>query len=160
MHRLLGVRTFAGCRVPLAVSVFDVYSRATRVVDDGDLAAAICASCAVPGLFHPVAIDGRPCLDGGILDRPGLVGMPEREPRVLFHHLLSRSPWRRRRGTGPDEVPIPLREGMVTLVLEDLPRSGPFRLHEGRRALKVAREATRRALDRPIDAGLVRLRAD
>jgi hypothetical protein len=34
-----------------------------------------------------------------------------------------------------------------------LPRSGPFKLHEGRRAFRVAREATKRALDRTVADG-------
>jgi NTE family protein len=51
---------------------------------------------------------------------------------------------------------VPRRDALVTLVLEGLPRSGPFRLEEGRRAMALAREATERALERPIDGGLVR----
>jgi NTE family protein len=46
---------------------------------------------------------------------------------------------------------------MVTLVIEGLPRSGPFRLDAGRRALEQAREATKRALDAPILDGVVRV---
>ncbi len=146
---LLSVRTFDRCRVPAAVSVFDVLTRTTRVLDAGDVAPAICASCAVPFLFHPVRIGGRAYLDGGILDRPGLAGMPASETRVLFHHIASRSPWRTK-----NEVPT--RKGMLTFMIEGLPRSGPFRLHEGRRAFRVAREATKRALERPMnDSALV-----
>jgi NTE family protein len=104
-------------------------------------------------MFHPVWIEGRAYLDGGVLDRPGLEGMPESEERVLFHHIHSRSPWRTK---GDNQ--IPKRKGMVTLVLEDLPRSGPFKLDEGRRAYRVAKEATKRALDARIPAdGIVRI---
>ncbi|MDF2698052.1 MAG: hypothetical protein K0S65_6435 [Labilithrix sp.] len=141
---LLAVQSFEACRVPAAVSVFDVVTRKTRVIDAGDVAPAICASCAVPVLFHPVRIGGRAYLDGGILDRPGLAGMPTSEPRVLFHHIASRSPWRTKNE-------IPSRAGMLTFAIDGLPRSGPFRLHEGRRAYRVAREATKRALERPVN---------
>jgi len=109
------------------------------------------ASCAVPALFHPVWIDRRAYWDGGILDRPGLAGIPAGE-RVLFHHIASLSPWRTR-------LSVPRRAGMITLVIDGLPRSGPFRLDAGRRALELAREATLRALDAPIVDGLVRLAA-
>jgi NTE family protein len=143
MRRLLTKPTFDGCRVPAAVSVFDVRTRRTQVLDAGEIAPAICASCAVPVLFHPVRIGGRPYLDGGILDRPGLAGMPESEPRVLFHHIASRSPWRTKNE-------MPSRRGMLTFVIDGLPRSGPFKLDEGRRAYRVARDATRRALERPV----------
>jgi NTE family protein len=140
---LLTVRSFDACRVPAAVSVFDVFRRETRVIESGDVAPAICASCAVPFLFHPVRIGKRSYLDGGILDRPGLAGMPETEPRVLFHHIGSRSPWRTKNE-------IPTRSGMLTFVIDGLPRAGPFRLHEGRRAYQAARIATKRALDRSV----------
>jgi NTE family protein len=153
LPRLLPQRTFDQGRAPAAVSVFEVRSRKTRVLDSGEIAAAIHASCAVPFMFHPVWIEGRAYLDGGVLDRPGLEGMPASQERVLFHHIHSRSPWR----TKGDNV-IPTRKGMVTLVLSDLPRSGPFRLDEGRRAYRVAKEATKRALDRRIpDDGIVRV---
>ncbi len=152
LERLLPTRSFAATRVPAAVSVFDVRTRRTRVLDTGDVASAIRASCAVPLLFHPVSIAGRAYLDGGILDRPGLMGMPEREPRVLFHHIASKSAWR-------TKLEVPRREGMVTVMLEDLPRSGPFKLAEGRRAFHAARTAMRRALDEPIEDRVVIARA-
>lgn len=148
LERLLPQPGFDACRVPAAVSVFDVRSRSTRVLDSGALTVAIQASCAVPILFHPVAIGGRSYLDGGILDRPGLAGMPASEPRVLFHHILSKSPWRAK-------LEMPRRPGMVTVVLEGLPRSGPFRLEAGRAAFRAAREATLRALDETIVDGAV-----
>lgn len=147
--RLVGNHSFQTCRVPAALSVFEVRSRSTRVLQTGDVASAIHASCAVPLLFHPVRIDGRSYLDGGILDRPGLIGMPKEEPRVLFHHIASKSVWRR-------ELEAPRRPGMVTVVLDGLPRSGPFRLEEGRRAFRQARLAMRRALDQTIAGDLVR----
>lgn len=148
MEGLISARTFEACRVPAAVSVFDVGTRKTRVLDGGDVAPAICASCAVPVLFQPVRIGGRSYLDGGILDRPGLAGMPASEPRVLYHHIASRSPWR-------TKLEMPSRPGMLTLAIDGLPRSGPFRLHEGRRAYRAARDATKRALERPVTDSVV-----
>lgn len=150
LETMLPTRAFEQCRVPAAVSVFDVRTRSTHVIAHGALAPALTASCAVPGLFHPVRLGGRAYLDGGVLDRPGLMGMPPSMPRVLFHHIASKSPWRR-------ALTTPTRPGMVTLVLENLPRSGPFKLHEGRRAYAAARTAVQRALDRPIVAGVVNL---
>lgn len=149
MAGLLPARTFDACRVPVAVSVFDVLKAKTSVIDSGDVPTAISASCAVPFLFHPVRIAGRTYLDGGILDRPGLLGMPKSEPRLFFHHIASKSAWRLK-----NELP-PRRVGMFSLVIEDLPRSGPFRLEEGRRAFHAARKATKRALDKKVEDGIV-----
>src|SRR5262249_51228072 len=125
LEELLPVRTFAECRVPLAISVFDLLTRHTRVIERGPLVPAIQASCSVPLMFHPVRHAGRFIVDGGILDRPGLAGVPARE-RVLYHHLESRRPWRRAR-TGPGRD-VPHRAGLTGFVIEGLPRVNPFRL--------------------------------
>ena len=152
LEAMLPARTFETCRVPAAVSVFDIAARRTRVITRGALAPAICASCAVPGMFHPVRLDGRLLWDGGVADRPGLAGLSEMPAvegqRVLYHHIASRSPWRRF-GTG---MAIPRRPRMTTLVMDDLPRAGPFRLEAGRRAFEVARVLARVALRQPVDA--------
>lgn len=148
--------TFASCRARLALSVWDVLSRSTRVLDAGPVAPAIHASCALPGLFHPTWVEGRPLLDGGIADRPGLAGMPSGE-RVLFHHLAARSPWRR---AASASIAVPRRAGLVAVVVEGLPRVGPFRLPEGARAFHAAHAAMRRALDEPVAGDLVTVAAD
>ncbi|MBN2498687.1 MAG: patatin-like phospholipase family protein [Deltaproteobacteria bacterium] len=147
---LLPVERFADCRWPLALSVFDVLSRKTRVVRSGPLAPAVHASCALPLLFQPVWLGFRPCLDGGISDRHGLAGMPD-GGRLLYHHIASRSPWRR-----PDSpaLKLPSRSDTVSLVIEDLPRAGPFNLSAGRHAYLHALDAARRSLDLPLSFSL------
>lgn len=146
LERLLPVATFERCRLPLAVSVFDVLTRSTRVVRSGPLAPALRASCTVPLLFHPVWHEGRLLLDGGILDRPGLLDVGPEE-RVLYHHLASRSPWRRRNSP---QLAVPTRPNLTALVLPNLPRSGPFRLEHGPRAFDDAYRRTRSALDQSV----------
>jgi NTE family protein len=74
--------------------------------------------------------------------------MPDSEPRVLFHHIGSKSAWRMK-------LEVPRRPGMVTVVLEGLPRSGPFRVAAGREAFRAARAAMKRALDTKIADGVV-----
>jgi NTE family protein len=141
---MLGADVFERAPVRAALSAWDVRTRRTVVLDRGDLAQAICASCAFPVLLQPVRVGGRPMLDGGIADRPGHAGLDGRARRVLFHHLASRSPWRR------SEPAIPKRDGMVTVTLGGLPRLGPFRLARGAEAFDRAREATLRALEAPV----------
>ncbi len=152
LREMLPVGAFADCRVPVHISAFDIAGRRTSVIATGELAPAIRASCAVPGLFHPVWIERRAYWDGGILDRAGLAGLAP-DARVLFHHIASRSPWRSRTPA------VPRRPNMVTLVVDGLPRSGPFKLDAGRRALELARAATARALAAPIVDGVVRVAA-
>lgn len=155
LERLLPVRTFADCRIPVAFSVFEVATRRTRVVDRGELAPAIQASCSVPLLFHPVRHEGRLLYDGGILDRPGLAGVAASE-RVFYHHLTSRVPSVLARTMLQREAPE--RDGLVSLVLETLPRCDPFRLQEGRRAMAIAAQLMRAALDMPVVSDRVRVR--
>ncbi len=151
LREMLPTTSFAACRVPIRISVFDILARRTSILATGDLATAIRASCAVPAMFHPVWIDRRPYWDGGILDRAGIAGVPA--GRLLFHHIASRSPWR----LSSPLLDVPARADMVSLVVDNLPRSSPFRLDAGRRARLDARTATERALDQPIDRGLVRI---
>lgn len=145
LRAALPVTDVTACAVPVHISVYDILAQRTAVIERGDLPRAIRASCAVPAMFQPVWIDRRPYWDGGVLDRPGLAGMPP--GRTLFHHLASRSPWRR---PGAPSLALPRRTDLVSLVIADLPRSGPFKLDLGRRALELARAATARALDLPI----------
>ena len=148
LRAMLPVDRIEGGRVPAQISVFDILRRRTEVLRAGDLPTAIRASCCVPGLFHPVWIGRRPYWDGGILDRPGIAGIADGE-RLLFHHIASKSPWRR-----GDLIP-PSRREMTTLVIDELPRSGPTKLEQGRLAMKLAREATGRALDATLDASVL-----
>lgn len=150
---LLPVTRFARTRVPYATSVHEPLTGATHVLRSGELARAIHASCAVPFMFHPVRVGLRWYIDGGVSDRPGLLGMPTGE-RVLYHHLSSRSPWRRR---GSPALQLPDRTSLTSLVIEDVPRVGPFAMPRGRQAFEHAYRATQRALDRPLRDGVARV---
>jgi NTE family protein len=140
----LPVRTFEECPRPLAVSAYDLWARRTAVLREGALAPALHASCAVPILFQPVRIGRRSYLDGGVADRHGLAGLGAGE-RVLYHHLASRSPWRRR---GSPALRIPDLPSLRAIAIEGLPRLGPFRLERAAEAMERAAEATRLALSR------------
>lgn len=150
MRELLGEPTFASCRIPLAVSTYDVRRRVTHVIGSGPLVPAIVASCAVPFLFQPVRHEGRLLTDGGVADRAGIAGVSH-DARVLHHHLSSRSPWRR---AGSSALLPPRRPALVSLVLDALPRSGPHRLDAGVEAMAIAEDRARRALDAPLPFGL------
>jgi NTE family protein len=151
LESLLPRPTFARTRVPLAISVYEPLTRRTVVLDAGDIAAAIHASCAVPVMFHPVRIGARFYVDGGVADRPGLAGMPAGE-RVLYHHLMSRLS---RGSAAARRNVLPHRPGLTALTLEGLPRPHPFDLASGVRAMDMAYARTRAALERAVDGGVV-----
>lgn len=81
--------------VPLAVSVYERKTKQTHSYTEGDLPSLVSASCAVPFMFQPVSYQHNSYLDGGIKDRPGLHAVAAGE-RVFYHHIVSRSPWRRK----------------------------------------------------------------
>lgn len=127
---------------PLTVSVYDVLSRSTRTRSEGSLPLAVHASCCVPLMFEPVWAGRRLLLDGGIADRPGLHGVAA-GTRVFYHHIVSRSPWRRK---GSAALEVPKREGLMSLAIDGLPRVEPKQLHQGPVAFDAAYRATRDAL--------------
>jgi NTE family protein len=150
LERLLPVATFERCRLPLAVSAYDVGSRRTVVLRSGPLSPALHASCAVPLLFHPVRIGAGRYADGGVLDRHGLAGLGAGE-RVLYHHLTSRSPWRRRNSPA---LRIPELPSLRAVAIEGLPRLGPSRLARAAEAMERAADGMRAALCRAPEPAL------
>ncbi|MEZ6195579.1 MAG: patatin-like phospholipase family protein [Planctomycetota bacterium] len=136
LHRELGGLRLEDAAIPVAVSVCDWRGREVRALSRGCAARAAHASLAVPGVMHPVRVEGRLCVDGGWRDPYALVGAPA--TRVLVHDV------RRRRPEGP-----PLgRDRGRRLRQEDRPRFGPFSLHRAEHAWRVAREEASRLLDR------------
>ena len=145
------VRQLEDCPIPVTVSVYDVYARKTRTFSQGRLSDIIYASSAMPPLFQPLRINQRLFWDGGIKDRPGLAGVALGE-RVLYHHIASRSPWRR---TNSPALRMPERDNMVSLVIQNLPRVSPNQLARGPVAFNQARLATQQALDQPVGTPII-----
>lgn len=146
ISQIAPVQQIEKCPIPLTVSVYDILARQTVAVSQGPLAELVYASCAMPGFFQPVWINGRFYADGGIKDRPGLAGVADGE-RVFYHHIASRSPWRRKNSPS---LRVPQRDNMVTLAVPNLTRANPNRLENGRLAFAQAREALHRALESPV----------
>jgi NTE family protein len=64
LKRVLKVRTFEELRIPMAVTATDFISGEGVVFRSGQLIEPVRASCAYPGMFLPVQIDGRLLVDG------------------------------------------------------------------------------------------------
>lgn len=62
--RVLRVTAFEDLKIPLAVTATDFQTGEAAVFTTGPLVAPIRASCAYPGMFLPVEIDGRSYIDG------------------------------------------------------------------------------------------------
>lgn len=63
----LRISEFAQLNRPLAVVASDVDRRVPVVYNQGNLGVAVQASCAIPGRFAPVRINGRDVVDGDVL---------------------------------------------------------------------------------------------
>ena len=61
-------KTFDELSVPLQVVAADQWTREEVILGKGDVAGAVQASMAVPGLFKPVSMDGRFLVDGGLVN--------------------------------------------------------------------------------------------
>lgn len=63
-----GVTRFGELQIPLKVVASDFWNREQVVFEHGELAPAIEASIAIPGLFNPVKHNGRVLVDGGLVN--------------------------------------------------------------------------------------------
>lgn len=146
LRRMSPAARIEDCRIPVSVSAFDLLRFRVAAMKQGDFADVIYASCAVPFMFRPIRIGRGYFVDGGVADRPGLAGVPP-GTRVFYHHIATRSPWRRANSSA---LRVPERSNMISLVVRDLPRPGPNALELGREAWEMSRAALRQALDRPV----------
>ena len=64
LSSILKVKTFEELRIPLAVTATDFSTGDGVVFDSGSLIEPVRASCAYPGMFSPVKINGRWLVDG------------------------------------------------------------------------------------------------
>lgn len=147
LREVLPVTSIENLPTPWACSVWSLRSRRTVVLDRGDAVRAIRASAAFPGMFQPVRIADDYFLDGGIADRPGFEGLAPQE-RTLYHHLSTRSPWRRK---GQLTHPF-VDEHTFILDLGAFRRLSPFSMSAGAAVFQEAKERTFRALESPYVA--------
>ncbi len=66
--RLLSGKSFNELNMPFCAVAVDISSGREVVLNEGSVARAVSASCAVPMLFKPVELDGMLLVDGGLLN--------------------------------------------------------------------------------------------
>lgn len=59
---------FSKLKIPLFISAIDLKRGEVKYFNEGELVKPILASCAIPGIFSPVEINGKRYIDGGILN--------------------------------------------------------------------------------------------
>lgn len=68
LERSLGDLTFEDLERELFIVTLDIETRERVVLNHGKLSDAVHASCAMPGIIAPVLLNGRFCVDGGVVD--------------------------------------------------------------------------------------------
>lgn len=76
--------TFADLQVPLVVACTDLSSGRLVVIDEGPIALAVQASCALPGLFAPVRQGGRVLIDGGFVQTVPFRALSALRPELVI----------------------------------------------------------------------------
>jgi NTE family protein len=85
---ILKVKTFEELRIPLAVAATDFATGDGVVFTSGDLIGPVRASCAYPGMFLPMRIDGRWLVDGMLAHAVPTIPLRQMgATRVLAVHL-------------------------------------------------------------------------
>jgi NTE family protein len=68
LHDVLGDRTFADTRCPLALTAVHLETGSEVILQDGRLLDAVLATIALPGIFPPLGSGAARLIDGGVLD--------------------------------------------------------------------------------------------
>jgi NTE family protein len=64
----IGRINFSNLKTPLLINAVDLVQGEEVIMDSGPVATAIRASCAIPGIFTPVKMNGMLLADGGVLN--------------------------------------------------------------------------------------------
>ncbi|MHB8571995.1 MAG: patatin-like phospholipase family protein [Candidatus Dormibacteria bacterium] len=93
--RLAQVASFEEMRIPLRVIATDIATGQKRVFASGPLMQPLLASCAIPGYYPPVEIEGRLYTDGGVAENLPLSTAVESNPlpsRIVAIDLMGGAP--------------------------------------------------------------------
>jgi NTE family protein len=169
----LPVQSFEQCREPVLLLAASLSTQSAHAMREGDLASAIHATCAYPGMFQAVRRDGLLLWDGGIVDKAPALALAEAEKldTLLVHFLPSRDGHDEPKGAlaylaGVAAGMAALRKDHFRLQLEvlrqrgvevhvvtsHLPAVSPRELHRGAEALAAGKAAAEAALVTPPQA--------
>jgi NTE family protein len=98
-------KTFDALKTPLAVVATDFYAQEQWVMSEGPLYRAVAASMALPAIFSPVVIDGRPMVDGGLVN-PLPFDLFGDDVDVTIAIDVSGAPKRREDGAAPSPLEV------------------------------------------------------
>ncbi|PWJ44017.1 patatin-like phospholipase family protein [Sediminitomix flava] len=80
-------KDFSELEKPFAVTACALDEEELLVIEEGDLHQAVLASCSIPIIFQTVEINGRACVDGGVLNSLPADVLHGRVDQVIGVHL-------------------------------------------------------------------------
>src|SRR5258708_15382293 len=120
---LTGMATFEQLRVPLAVVATDMNAGKPAVFRCGELAPALLASTAIPGLFPSVRINDREHLDGGVVDNtPMNIAVDDGAKDVLAISLMGGGEYEQAPNSIPELIARTLQLSLHHQMLSDYER--------------------------------------
>ncbi|MBL8924068.1 MAG: patatin-like phospholipase family protein [Myxococcaceae bacterium] len=172
LERHLPAKRFEDTLAPLVLVATSLTTQQALTLTAGDLASAIHATCAYPGLFQAVKRDGHLLWDGGIVDKAPAVALLDAHvaplDALVIHYLPSKG------GSRDPGGPFAYASGMSSgfaavrrehfklqlevlkhrsvptyVVTSHLPAVSPRSMEAGRDAMAAGAESITRALSRP-----------
>ncbi|MBD3308858.1 cyclic nucleotide-binding domain-containing protein [candidate division KSB3 bacterium] len=83
-RHVVGDPDFSDLKIPLSVVALDVNTGEEVVYDQGNVRLAVRASLSIPGIFTPLAYDGRLLIDGSIADPVPVNALVERGTDIIM----------------------------------------------------------------------------
>jgi len=167
----LPVRDIEDCPTPLLLVATSLSDHRLEVFRRGPLAPRIHATCAYPGLFRAVEIDGGLYWDGGLVDKAPALALADAAAPPLDAVLVHYLPSHRRAALGGALAYVQGLDAAMTIarrdhfalqlqvlrargipayvVVSELPRVSPSHLARGAEAVVAARAAIASALAAP-----------
>lgn len=101
IHRYIPADTrIEEAQIPLAIVTVDIASGEKVVLREGDLATAVAASTAIPGIFSPVRLGERFLIDGGLIENVPVSALRDAGAKRIIAVDLSA----RERLSAPDSI--------------------------------------------------------
>jgi NTE family protein len=120
---LSGITTFEQLRTPLAVVATDMNAGKPAVFRAGELAPALLASTAIPGVFPSVRINDREHLDGGVVENTPLdTAIDEGARDVLAISLMAGGEYEQAPASLPELIARTLQLSLHHQMLSDYER--------------------------------------
>ncbi len=89
IEKHIGKVSFEDSAIPMAFVATDILNGEKVVLNKGSVAKAVAASCCIPGVFHPIELDNRLLVDGGLVENVPVSPLKEMGAEVVIAVDLS-----------------------------------------------------------------------